>query len=140
LIKTGFIGQYEHSLDEKGRVSIPSKYKKYIEETTSNPDNRSTVVLSKGKDRCIEVFTADKWEKMVEEYTQGTKLNDESEDRTYIRKKLANSSDVVIDKSGRIIIPQFLKEYAGIGKNVIFVGVADRFEIWETSAFAAANK
>ena len=72
MIKTGFIGQHEHSLDEKGRVSIPSRYKKYIEEITVDPDKRNAVVLSKSKDKCIEVFAPEKWEQMMGKYEQNT--------------------------------------------------------------------
>jgi len=140
VIKIGFIGQHEHSLDEKGRVSIPSRYKKYIEEITSDPDKRTTLVLSKSKDKCIEVFAPEKWEKMMEQYAEGTKLDEQERDLKYMRTKLANTESVNIDKAGRIIIPPFLKEYAKIGKNVVFAGIGDRFEIWDKNTFDDNNK
>ncbi|HNZ28601.1 MAG TPA: division/cell wall cluster transcriptional repressor MraZ [Candidatus Goldiibacteriota bacterium] len=140
MIKTGFIGQHEHSLDEKGRVSIPSRYKKYIEEITVDPDKRNAVVLSKSKDKCIEVFAPEKWEQMMGKYEQNTSLEEENRDLKYMRSKLSNTDYANVDKSGRIIIPQFLKDYAGISKNVVFAGIGDRFEIWDKKTFDDNNK
>jgi len=139
LIKTGFLGEYAHSLDEKGRVSIPSIYKKYIEELSSAPDAGNKLILVKGRDKCIEAFPAEAWSKMVGDYNQTRSLTDASDNRE-IREKSRNSFPAVIDKSGRIRIPGRLQELAGIKKTVIFIGVIDRFEIWDEKELQKTNK
>lgn len=128
--KTGFIGEYEHSLDEKDRVSIPSKYKKYIEEITPDIDVRGRVVLVKGREKCIEVFPAQDWGAMVASYNQGMSLTDNGS-KDDIRKKSRDAFEADIDRSGRIRVPSKLKEYAGLSKKVVMIGVIDRFEIWD---------
>jgi MraZ protein len=133
MIKTGFIGEYEHSLDEKDRVSIPSKYKKYIEEITPEIDARGRVVLVKGREKCIEVFPAQDWGAMVASYNQGMSLTDNGS-KDDIRKKARDAFEADIDRSGRIRVPSKLKEYAGLSKKVIMIGVIDRFEIWDEAA------
>lgn len=130
MIKTGFIGEYEHTLDQKGRVSVPSKFKKYIEDITTDPDAKSELVLLKGDQKCIVGFPAEDWERMILDHKQGTTLKNitEGSDLRDLARKAVPAS---IDKSGRIVIPPSLKEFAGIGKHVTFLGVIDRFEIWD---------
>ncbi len=130
MLKIGFLGEYEHSLDEKGRVSMPSKYKKYIEKITENPDYRNIVILTKGKDKCIEAFPAEDWARLMGEFSGDMKLDDREEDRAYVNEKLRKATDVKIDKSGRILIPPKLKEYAGLSSKIMIVGGGDRFMIW----------
>jgi MraZ protein len=130
VIKTGFIGEYDHTLDQKGRVSVPSKFKKYIEEITTDPDAKAEIILLKGDNKCIIGFPAQDWERMILEHRQGTTLKNiaEGSDLMDISRRAAEAS---IDKSGRIVIPPALKEFAGIKKAVTFIGVIDRFQIWD---------
>ncbi|HRU39169.1 MAG TPA: division/cell wall cluster transcriptional repressor MraZ [Candidatus Goldiibacteriota bacterium] len=130
MIRTGFTGQYEHSLDDKGRVSLPSKYKKYIEQITANPENAGQLVLTTGKHECIEIFTGEDWERMVESFNRTASLKD-GNNPDDIRDKSRMTDPVSLDKSGRITINANLKKYAGIKKKVVFVGVIDRIEIWD---------
>ncbi|MFP4465579.1 MAG: division/cell wall cluster transcriptional repressor MraZ [Candidatus Goldiibacteriota bacterium] len=135
MLKLGFLGTFEHSLDEKGRVSIPSKYKKNIEQTASDPEYRNVIVLVKSKEKCIEAIPAEEWARMMEEYSKNLKLDDSSEDLKYVNIKLSDASDQKIDKSGRILVPAKLREYAGISKKAVFVGGGNRFYIWDENEY-----
>ncbi|HDQ25921.1 MAG TPA: hypothetical protein ENN43_04160 [bacterium] len=133
MLRTGFIGEYEHSLDDKDRVSIPSKYKKYVEDIADKPEARELLILAKapGKKRCIEAIPVQDWERLAEDYRKSVTLKDETgEADDKIWQKSRRAFEAVIDRTGRIRIPSKLKEYAGIGKKVIFIGAIDRFQIW----------
>jgi len=139
LIKTGFVGQYEHRLDDKNRVSLPAKHKKYIEMISSDPENAGEVMLRMGSHDCIEIFPIETWNKMVETFTQNTTFNGgNSPDE--VRAKSRLSDQVSIDKSGRIMINSNLKAEAGINKKVVFLGVIDRIEIWAAEKLAEYDK
>lgn len=131
MLKVGFVGQYGHTLDDKGRVSIPSRFKKYIEDSGSGTES-SQLLLSVGADNCIEALTIQTWERMKQAYEQEQTLEGAVKDN--IRQRTMNTFQVNVDKSGRIIIPETLKKMSGIIKNVVFVGVVDRFEIWDEAA------
>ena len=135
MLKTGFTGQFEHNLDDKGRVSLPAKFKKYIEQIVSDPENAGQLVLSKGSHDCIEAYTADDWEKMVEGFNQNTSLKG-GNNPDEIRDKARFTDTVTLDKSGRIMINANLKAIAGIKKKVVFLGVIDRIEIWAAEKLA----
>jgi MraZ protein len=135
MIKTGFTGQYEHNLDDKGRVSLPAKFKKYIEQVVSVPENAGQLVLTKGSRECIEIFTAEDWEKMVEGFSQNTSLKG-GNNPDEIREKARLTDQVSLDKSGRIMINANLKSFAGIKKKVVFLGVIDRIEVWAADKLA----
>jgi len=129
--KIGFVGQYSHTLDDKGRVSIPSRFKKYIEDSGTGTESVQ-LVLSIGADKCVEALSVNAWERMKAVYEQEQTLD--AAVKANIRQRTMNTFPVNIDKSGRIIIPEPLKKLAGIQKNVVFVGVVDRFEIWDEAA------
>lgn len=135
MIKTGFTGQYEHSLDDKGRVSLPAKIKKYIEHIASGPEYAGQVVLSRGSRECIEIFTTEAWEKMVEQFNQTTSFKG-GNNPDEIRDRARFSDTVALDKSGRISINGNLKAFAGIKKKVVFIGAIDRVEIWAAEKLA----
>ncbi len=140
MAETGFIGYYLHNLDEKGRVSIPAKFKKTIDEGTSNESDRNKVVLTIEKDKCITVIPIQQWGEMIKKFIEGKDWEGSEQDRKNTRKKAANAAEVNIDKSGRIIIPQNLKKHAGIIKSVVFSGVIDRFEIWDRKEYEEYQK
>ena len=83
FINTGFIGEYEHTLDEKGRVSVPAKFKKHIEEITKNPEARNKVILTMGDDECVSVFPVEEWGRMVTQYNQEKTLKDLNKSSDY---------------------------------------------------------
>jgi MraZ protein len=115
------IGEYKHTIDTKKRLSVPAKFRKDIGERA---------VITKGLEKCLTVYTMQEWEKVAE------KLNNlptaQSDARNYARIMLAGAADVEFDKLGRILIPDYLKEYALLKKNVTVLGLSTKIEIWNT--------
>ncbi|MGI9667991.1 MAG: division/cell wall cluster transcriptional repressor MraZ [Acidimicrobiia bacterium] len=119
-----FLGEYSHSLDEKGRVVMPSKFRVGL---------AGGCVLTKGQERCLYVFPTDRWD---EEASQVLKLpRTDRRARNYSRSFFASASDQALDRSGRCQVPEPLRQYAGLTKDVTVVGVADRIEIWDTETW-----
>jgi MraZ protein len=114
-----FLGEYSHSLDEKGRVVMPSKFR---------PGLDDGCVVTKGQERCIYVFPMDRWE---EESSKVLKLpRTDRRARNFSRSFFASASDQALDRQGRVQIPESLRRYAGLEKDLTVVGVADRIEVW----------
>jgi MraZ protein len=135
VIRTGFVGSYQHNLDAKNRVSLPAKIKKYIEAVASSPEYASMIMLTKGKDDCIEGFMVEDWERMVNQVVQqmSFKRTPEGEE---LEEVAQGADQITIDKSGRIMLNNDLKKHAGIEKNVVFIGSIDRFKIISAEKFA----
>ena len=125
-----FLGEYDHSLDDRGRVTLPKKIRQEIEDTA--------VVLSKGFDTCIFGFDRASWEKEAEKQLQQPVTEEKGRD---IRRYLfAAAEKAEIDKLGRLLVPTHLKEYAEIVDKVKVIGAGDHFEIWEISRWIAYSK
>ena len=124
------IGQYKHSLDKKGRTSVPSKFKKEI---------GRVVYIARGLDNMIDIYTKTSWEKLQEKLA--TLPMTVEANRRFKRFILGASSEAIPDKQGRIILPPALKEHAGIGhdKKVIWTGVGDKAEIWSEERWEKNN-
>ncbi len=135
VIRTGFVGSYHHNLDVKNRVSLPAKIKKYIEAMASTPEHASMIMLTKGKDECIEGFMVEDWERMVNQVVQNMsfKRTPEAEE---LEEVAQGADQITIDKSSRIMLNADLKKYAGIEKNVVFIGSIDRFKIISAEKYA----
>ncbi|NTW30844.1 MAG: division/cell wall cluster transcriptional repressor MraZ [Candidatus Moranbacteria bacterium] len=114
-----FIGEYSHSIDPKRRLALPSKFRGEL---------GSRVVVTRGLDRSLFVYPMKVWEALAEKL--GTMPVGEAATRSFIRLQLAGATDVELDSQGRVLIPDYLKEYAGLGKNVVVVGLFNRLEIW----------
>lgn len=114
-----FIGEYNHTIDEKGRVSLPVKFRARL---------ASGCVVTRGIDKCLWVYPADEWEKLAEKISQLPITQKDS--RNFSRLILAGAVDLTIDKLGRINLPGYLKNYAGISKKVAVTGMYNRIEIW----------
>ncbi len=113
------IGEYSHNLDSKKRVSIPAKLRKEIGDKA---------VLTRGLDRCLFLFTAKSWEELSEKIS---KLSmGQLESRGFARLLLSGASEVELDQLGRVLIPDYLRDYAGLQKTVIVAGVGNRLELW----------
>lgn len=114
------IGEYRHTVDDKRRVSLPAAFREEISET---------VVLTRGLDNCIFVYSQPAFEEITE------KLDDmslgQSDSRGFNRFILAGATEAEIDSSGRILIPDFLKDFAKIQDDVVLAGVNKRIEIWD---------
>jgi len=114
-----FIGEYNHTIDEKGRVSLPVKFRARL---------ASGCVVTRGIDKCLWVYPADEWDKLAEKISQLPITQRDS--RNFSRLILAGAADLTIDKLGRVNLPNYLKEYAGIKKKVAVTGMYNRIEIW----------
>lgn len=114
-----FMGEYNHNVDTKGRLIIPAKFRESLGER---------FVVTRGLDGCLFVYDNSEWETFEKKLQ--TMLMGRKDSRNYARFFLAKASEVEVDKQGRILIPQKLREYAGLEKDVVMVGVGNRVEIW----------
>lgn len=114
-----FLGEYSHSLDGKGRVVMPSKFR---------PELAGGCVVTKGPERCIYVFPMDRWEEESNKVL--TLPRTDRRARNLARSFFAMASDQTPDRQGRVQIPESLREYAGLEKDLVVVGVADHIEVW----------
>lgn len=121
-----FIGEYEHSLDEKKRVSLPKSFRAAL---------GKKVVMTRGLDNCLFVYSQKTWEKVADKLQ--TLSFAQADTRGFNRFILSGAAEVDVDGAGRILIPDHQKEFAGLKKNVVFAGVSDRVEIWEASRWNA---
>lgn len=123
-----FMGEYSHSLDEKGRIIVPSKFRESL-------GDRFVVTL--GLDGCLFGYPLDKWEEFVEKLKQ---LPGNKEGRQLQRYFLACATECETDKQGRTLIPAKLRENASIEKEIVFVGVLDKIEIWSKEKWENSSK
>ncbi len=127
--KNMLIGEYTHIIDAKKRLAIPSKLRKEL---------GLKVVITRGLDNCLFVFPLKDWQKLVEKLSNlplGQK-----DTRGFSRLMLAGASEVVLDSLGRILIPDYLKNYAQLKKNVVIAGVYNRLEIWDEAKWNVFKK
>jgi len=115
-----FIGEYHHQIDEKGRMSIPTKFR---------PDLAKGAVVTRGLDASLFLLPLEEWGKLADKLA-GLPLG-QANSRAFARLMLAGAMDVQPDKQGRFVIPDYLRKYAGLGKKAVIVGVYSRLEIWD---------
>lgn len=114
-----FKGEYQHSLDPKNRIAIPSKFREYLGDR---------FVMTKGLDNCLYAYGIEEWDALEQKLKA---LPFSSKDaRAFVRFIFSGAADCQIDKQGRTILPANLIEYAGIKKDIVIIGVSTRFEIW----------
>lgn len=121
-----FIGEYLHSLDDKGRLSVPKKFR---------TDLALGAVVTRGLDHCLFLYTREEWQKLAEKLANLPFA--QANTRAFARLMLAGAMDVEADQQGRIVIPEYLRTFAGLSKNVVVAGLYNRLELWEESAWAA---
>jgi len=119
-----FIGEYSHNIDEKGRLAIPVKFR---------TDLLKGAVVTKGLDNCLFLYTMDAWQERAEKWSK-LPVNQKNS-RAFARHMLAGAMDVSTDKQGRIMLPEYLRKYAGISKNVVVAGLYDRIELWDSETW-----
>lgn len=115
-----FLGTYEPKMDEKGRVILPAKFRDELADG---------LVVTPGQDRCLYVVSAEEFSRMVRELSQAPTTTKNARD--YIRVLMSGASDEVPDKQGRVTLPPRLRSYAGLGRDLVVVGVGNRAEIWD---------
>ena len=123
-----FLGDYQHTLDAKGRVSLPAKFR---------AEMTGSLVVSKGLDNCLYVYSADEYRRFVETLTSGNDFN--AKTRRVRRFFVAGAQDVELDSAGRISLSPVLREYAGLTKEIAVTGNGNRIEIWDAEAWATYN-
>lgn len=115
-----FIGEYKHNIDEKGRLAIPVKFRS---------DLAKGAVVTRGLDTSLFLFPKEEWDKLAEKLAS-LPLG-QSNSRAIARLMLAGAMDVEMDKQGRVVLPEYLRTYAGMKKQVVLAGLYNRLEIWE---------
>mgnify|MGYP004499938581 FL=1 len=115
-----FMGEYSHTIDAKGRIIVPARFRESL------GDN---FVITKGLDNCLFVYTSEDWLKFEEKLRTLPLTNKDA--RKFTRFFLAGAAEMEVDKQGRILIPSVLREFAALQKDVVFVGVGSRIEIWD---------
>jgi MraZ protein len=123
-----FRGRYEHTIDPKGRLSIPSRYR---EELVAR--GVTTLILSEG-DHCVWAFPLDAWEQLEERLRLHPQLSPER--RSIVRVMVASAKECPLDRAGRTLIPPELRDFAGLKKDVMITGALDSFEIWSRERWA----
>lgn len=119
-----FIGEYQHAVDDKGRLAIPVKFRRRLSKGA---------VVTRGLDNCLFVYTPEEWKKLA------TKLSQlpfsQANSRAFARLMLAGAMDVEFDGQGRIVLPEYLRQYAQLGRDVVVAGLFSRLEIWSRGSW-----
>ncbi|MDE6903379.1 MAG: division/cell wall cluster transcriptional repressor MraZ [Lachnospiraceae bacterium] len=123
-----FMGEYSHTIDAKGRLIVPSKFREQL---------GNEFVVTKGLDGCLFVYPIEEW-KNIEEKFRGIPLTTKDA-RKFSRFFFAGAASCEVDKQGRILLPQVLREFADLGKDVVLVGVLSRIEIWSKERWQDTN-
>lgn len=118
------IGEYIHVIDDKKRLSLPSKFRKEL---------GKKIVITNGLDKCLFVYTKERWEKMAEQLASLSM--GQADTRSFNRFLLGGAVETEVDALGRILIPEFQKEFAGLNAKVVIVGVHNRLEIWNDKSW-----
>jgi MraZ protein len=121
-----FYGEYEHTLDEKSRVTLPARFRHAL---------AGGVVLTRGLEKNIDVFPRESWDASVSRIAELDSLTREA--REMKRHVFAGASVAELDRQGRVLVPPQLAAHAGLGKDVVVAGVHDRIEIWDRAEWAA---
>ena len=119
-----FMGEYDHNTDDKGRLVMPAKFREQL---------GGSFIVTRGLDNCLFVYSMDEW-KAVEEKFRSIPLTTEDA-RWFTRKFFSGAAQVDMDKQGRFLIPAKLRDYAGIDKEVVSIGVLSRIEIWDKERY-----
>ena len=118
------LGEYKHNLDIKGRVAIPAKFREEL---------KPGAIITRGLDNCLFVFTSKEWEALAQKLVSLPLAQANS--RAFARLMLAGATDVDIDSQGRVLIPDYLRKYAGLSKQVTVAGLYNRIEVWDSESW-----
>ena len=123
-----FLGEYQHAVDDKGRMVLPARFRRGLEDGC---------VVTKGQERCLYVFPMSRWREETERFRSLPRTDARA--RRLARSFFAGAIAQEMDGAGRVQLPQGLRDYAGLGKEVTVIGVSDRVEIWNTAEWSAYN-
>jgi MraZ protein len=124
-----FIGEYQHTLDPKGRLAVPAKFRKQLSKGA---------VVTKGLDNCLFLYPREAWKELAEKLANLpiSKANT----RAFSRLMLAGAMDVEIDSQGRMLLPEYLRQFAGMTKTIVVTGLYNRLELWDQEQWNAYKK
>ena len=120
-----FYGEYAHSIDRKGRLILPSRFREVAKE-----NGVEKFFLTRGLDKCIFMFHEDEWKLQEQKFKNIPFTKQES--RSFNRIFFSGAIEVVPDRQGRFIVPQFLKDFASIKRDTVIIGISNRIEIWDS--------
>lgn len=127
LTMNGFHGEYEATVDAKGRFLLPGGLKKQL------PEGETRFILSRGFEKCLTLYPIKSWELIIAKISQ---LNDfDPKVRQFRRQFLGGATEIELDSASRMLLPASLKEFAGLGKDIILAAALDRFEIWDAGKY-----
>ena len=115
-----FLGEYNYNVDEKKRLAVPSRFRQGL---------GKKAVITRGLDNCLFLFPMKEWEKLAEKLSSMPLT--QADARGFSRIMLAGAMEVSLDRLGRILVPDYLKKYAGLGKKATIAGLYNRIEIWD---------
>jgi len=121
-----FIGEYNHNLDAKGRIAVPAKFRNELS---------AGAIVTRGLDKCLFVFNAKDWEALAQKLIALPLAQANS--RAFSRLMLAGAADCELDGQGRILLPEYLRKYAGLKKETTVAGLYNRIEIWDAEIWNA---
>ncbi len=119
-----FIGEFTHNLDSKGRIALPVKFRQKLS---------GGAIITRGLDRCLFLFPNKEWEILAQKLIALPLAKSDS--RAFVRLMLAGAMDVGSDKQGRILIPDYLREYAALKKETVIAGLYNRIEVWDRESW-----
>ncbi len=123
------LGEYQHNLDQKGRVAIPAKFKEKL---------AAGAIITRGIDGCLFVFASKEWDDLARKLVALPLAQANS--RAFMRLMLAGAMDVSLDAQSRILIPDYLRNYADLKKKIIVAGLYNRIEIWDADRWSDYKK
>lgn len=115
-----FIGEYQHSIDQKGRMAVPVKFRSAL---------GGGAVVTRGLDHCLFMFTEQEWRELAQKLAALPLAQANS--RAFVRLMMAGAVQVALDNQGRILLPDYLRQYAGLLKEVVVAGLYSRIELWD---------
>ena len=133
ITKNTFIGEYHYSLDSKGRVNIPAKFRQSL-----SKDNKNTFIATRGQDPCIWVYPLTEWKKIEIELRNLSSVS--GIHRTFVRQIARSATPSTCDKQGRIMINPSLISYAGLEKEALIIGMINKIEIWNIDILKKVDK
>jgi len=132
-----FFGQYRHSVDDKGRVSVPARFRQVVEADAETTGRRG-LWITRGFDGCLYAYSPSRWEQVIASVQEEGRHSFASRDqRRFQRQFFAAAAFCEPDGQGRVLIPEPLRALAGLGKQAVFAGVMDHIEIWDADRWDA---
>ena len=119
-----FLGEYTHSIDTKGRVAIPAKFRDKL---------TAGAIITRGLDQCLFIFTSAEWEALAQKLIALPLAQANS--RAFVRLMMAGAANVDIDAQGRVLVPEYLRNYAKLKKEAVVTGLYNRIEIWDRESW-----